>query len=149
MGAVICCFGRRIWRISVLHRLIVTNGRSILTACLGNCGYSSMIQHQISTSDSFLKISCSVEAGPASMNTSHSVTFESTGLLAPWIDLLRMHDSETTFTWSSGKHVSLSYADLPNVGTSHYTIFKNNIINITTNYIRKIFKYQETLMWKF
>lgn len=46
---------------------------------------------------------------------------------------------------STRKDISLSYADLPNVGTFHFTILKNHIITITTNYIRKGFKDQEAV----
>lgn len=42
--------------------------------------------------------------------------------------------------WKVG---SLSYADLLNVFPFHFIISKITVVNITTNYIRKIFKYWE------
>ena len=135
-SAVICFSGWRIWRISASYRFTVRKGRSILIAFLDTCGYS-MIQHQIPTRDSFLKIRYNVESETVSMNFSHLVTLKSMGLSCTLNRPLTHTWFSNTMYWSTGKDVSLSYADLPNVGTLHYTILKNHIITITTNYIRK------------
>lgn len=147
-SAVICFSGWRIWRISASYRFTVRKGRSILIAFLDTCGYS-MIQHQIPTRDSFWKISCNVESETVPMNFSHLVTLKSMGLSCTLNRPLTHTWFSNTMYWSTGKDVSLSYADLPNVGTLHYTILKNHIITITTNYIRKGFKYQKAVTWKF
>lgn len=44
-----------------LHTHVVVKGRSILIVFPDNCGYSSLLLHQHSTSGSFLKDSCDVE----------------------------------------------------------------------------------------
>ena len=51
--------------------------------------------------------------------------------------------------WLTGKDVSLATADLPSVDTFHYTMLKHHIIIITTSYIRRGFKYQKAVRWKF
>ena len=51
--------------------------------------------------------------------------------------------------WLTGKDVSLATADLPSVDTFRYTMLKHHIIIITTSYIRRGFKYQKAVRWKF
>lgn len=53
-----------------------------------------------------------------------------------------MHDSVTCIDYLENMD-SLSYADLTNSDTFHYTISKITFINSTTNLIRKIVKYWE------
>lgn len=74
-SAVICSSGWSIWRISPSYRFIVRNG-SILINFLDNWGHFSLIQQQIPTNKSWIKISCNVKAKTISRNFSISCNFK-------------------------------------------------------------------------
>ena len=62
------------------------------------------------------------------------------------MDLLPIHDFVTSCISHFKNIGSLSYANITNVDTFHYTIFqKITFVNITSSLIRKIFKYREDI----
>lgn len=59
-----------------------------------------------------------------------------------WLDLLPIHDFVTSCISHLKNIGSLNYANVANIDMFHYTISKKiTFVNITTNLIRKIFKY--------
>lgn len=74
---MMCCFGWSTWRKS---SLLTGKVKSILIGSLDNCGYFSLILHQNLTSDSCLKVSCSLNSKTISMNFSYSDTWKSIGI---------------------------------------------------------------------
>lgn len=91
-----------------------------------NCAYSTLKLYPNLASGSFLNVSCHVEFETVTMYFLYSVTLKSNGL--SWT-----LNGSFTEVWICNighlkkKNNSLSYANLPDVDTFHYTIPKNYI----------------------
>ena len=86
-----CCFGWSKWRKSSLTQYVVGE-RSNLIVFSDNCEHSSLILWQNLISDSFLKVSCSVESEIISVNFLYVITLKSVVCLLFWMDLLPTHN---------------------------------------------------------
>ena len=115
---------------------VVSKEKSSLTDFSENSGRSSLILHQNLTSGRFLKANGNVASEIVPMKFSycyiktHWSTLYFKQIFYPsMIFLSRISRSENTG--------SLTYTDLPNIGTFHHTISKNHV-NITTDLIRNV-----------
>lgn len=136
-SVTLCCFDWSIWRKSSFIQ-IIAGERNLLIAFADNCEYS-LVLHQKSVSNNFLKVNCNIESITVSVSFFILYYIKSTDLSLhfEWtLFLIHDYNSMHWFIWKTW--VTLVFYQ---VSTHFIKQLKDTCGNINIYVTRKVFKY--------